>query len=98
MSNKYERLEVEVEIRECLDLGGPVVGIIQNLQHLEATYPGCYIKWHYDECSYFYKRLETDEEYAERMVRLQAEEANKLAKKRAQYEQLKKELGLDDEQ
>lgn len=95
---RYERLEVEVEIQGRPDLSGPVAEVIQDLQLLESTYPGCYIKWFYGEDSYFYKRLETDEEYAERMLRLQAKEAAKLTRKRAQYEKLKKDLGLDDEQ
>jgi len=79
-------------------LGGKVVDIISQLTALEAEYPGCYLEWYYEESSFYYDKEETDEEYAERMLRLQAEEAAKLTRKRAQYEKLKKELELDNEQ
>lgn len=98
MSNELEKLLIKTWIKDFYDLTGPVHEIMSKLSELEMKYPGCYITNTYDEYDVWWDRLETDEEYAERMLRLQAEEAAKLAKKRVQYEKLKKELGLGDEQ
>ena len=97
MSSNFEKLLIKTWIKDFYDLTGPVQEIISQLSKLEAEYPGCYVTNTYDEYDLWWDRLETDEEYAERMLRLQAKEAAKLTRKRAQYEQLKKELGLDDE-
>ena len=97
MSNKYEKIVITQCLQEQPTVGGSVKDIIKGLQRLENSYPGCYIKWFYGEESLYWDRLEADEEYEERMAQLKAKEHTALEKKKAQYEKLKKELGLDDQ-
>lgn len=89
MSNdKYARQIKKTHIKDHITLGGKVADIISRLATLEVDYPGCYLEWYYEEYEIYYDKEETDEEYADRVAPLE--------KKKAQYERLKKELGLDE--
>ncbi len=97
MSNdKYARQIKKTHIKDHITLGGKVADIISRLATLEVDYPGCYLEWYYEEYEIYYDKEETDEEYADRVARLKSREHEALEKKKAQYERLKKELGLDE--
>lgn len=98
MSNEYRKVKVTKEIPEQLLLAGDVADIIDHLQRLAFMYPGCRIVSCYGENSLFWDVLETDQEFGIRIAEQERIKKMELEFKKAQYEQLKKELGLDDEQ
>lgn len=97
VKDRYARQIKKTHIKDHITLGGKVVDIVSRLAALEADYPGCYLEWHYEEYEFYYDKEEIDEEYSERLAQLKAKEHVALEKKKAQYEKLKKELGLDDQ-
>lgn len=100
MSNKYERFIVKRTAHFYVD-DRLVTEVIDYLKGIAEKYPsakfklqGCWDSTYYE---IEYEELESDADYDERIAALKLKEESALAKKRAQYEKLKKELGLDDE-
>ena len=104
-----KRIQIEETVKYLGDFYGPLEHIIADLQSrlddgwegIETEYERDYYECHDHKVYYLYRhRPETDEEYEERIKRLEQEilykEKEKLKekeKRRQKYEQLKQEFG-----
>ncbi|MNJ09655.1 hypothetical protein D3C77_38030 [compost metagenome] len=92
------KLPKEITYFTC-DFDGPIQGAIETLQKYAEQYPEAVLCWDsrgYDDQNRLYldeMRLETDEQYAKRLEREEAQAKRNLEWKKAQFEKLKKELG-----
>lgn len=88
----------ETESIYLSDLEGTFEEVMTKLQNWKNEgWEGLECNYHYESSYYelYRNRLETDEEYNERMSQEQLMKERAEAQRRKQYEQLKKEFGND---